>query len=69
MARELRESGSREPRDGVCVVWVGNINYDVTEMMLKEHFSKCGTVKSFRIVHDRETGKPKGFGFCEVILQ
>jgi cleavage stimulation factor subunit 2 len=48
-----------------CVVWVGNINYDVTEQMLIQEFSKCGKVKSFRIVQDNQTGKPKGFGFCE----
>uniref|UniRef100_A0A915DGI1 RRM domain-containing protein n=1 Tax=Ditylenchus dipsaci TaxID=166011 RepID=A0A915DGI1_9BILA len=25
----------------------------------------CGQVVHFRLVHDRETGRPKGFGFCE----
>ena len=47
------------------VVWVGNIHYDVTDQMIISEFSKCGKVKSFRIVTDNATGKPKGFGFCE----
>uniref|UniRef100_K3WW82 RRM domain-containing protein n=1 Tax=Globisporangium ultimum (strain ATCC 200006 / CBS 805.95 / DAOM BR144) TaxID=431595 RepID=K3WW82_GLOUD len=46
-------------------VFVGNIPYDVTEDMLKEIFSEAGSVINFRLVTDRETGKPKGYGFCE----
>merc|ERR1711955_86238 len=46
-------------------VFVGNIPYGVTEEQLKDVFSEAGPVVSFRIVYDRETGRPKGFGFCE----
>jgi len=46
-------------------VFVGNIPYDATEEKLKELFSEVGPVVSFRLVFDRETGKPKGYGFCE----
>ncbi|XP_015782909.1 cleavage stimulation factor subunit 2 [Tetranychus urticae] len=46
-------------------VFVGNIPYDATEEKLKELFSQAGPVLSFRLVYDRETGKPKGYGFCE----
>jgi len=46
-------------------VFVGNIPYDVTEEKLKDIFSEVGPVVSFKIVYDRETGKPKGYGFCE----
>ncbi|OQR95383.1 hypothetical protein THRCLA_07918 [Thraustotheca clavata] len=46
-------------------VFVGNIPYDVTEDMLREIFSEAGPVLNFRLVTDRETGKPKGYGFCE----
>ncbi|TDH73756.1 hypothetical protein CCR75_003627 [Bremia lactucae] len=46
-------------------VFVGNIPYDVTEDMLKEIFSEAGAVINFRLVTDRESGKPKGYGFCE----
>lgn len=46
-------------------VFVGNIPYEATEEQLKEIFNQAGTVVSFRLVYDRETGKPKGYGFCE----
>ncbi|KAK4218224.1 hypothetical protein QBC37DRAFT_7998 [Rhypophila decipiens] len=47
------------------VVFVGNIPYGLTEEQIIEIFSSCGPVKNFRLVYDRETGRPKGFGFCQ----
>ncbi|PRQ24527.1 putative nucleotide-binding alpha-beta plait domain-containing protein [Rosa chinensis] len=46
-------------------VFVGNIPYDATEEQLIEICQEVGPVVSFRLVIDRETGKPKGYGFCE----
>ncbi|KAJ3023799.1 hypothetical protein HKX48_000933 [Thoreauomyces humboldtii] len=46
------------------VVFVGNIPYDLTETQLVDIFKEVGPVVSFRLVFDRETGKPKGYGFC-----
>lgn len=46
-------------------VFVGNIPYDASEEKLREIFSTVGPVLSFRIVFDRDSGKPKGYGFCE----
>ncbi|KAI4364970.1 hypothetical protein MLD38_021001 [Melastoma candidum] len=46
-------------------VFVGNIPYDATEEQLIEICQEVGPVVSFRLVTDRETGKPKGYGFCE----
>ncbi|KAE9611378.1 putative RNA recognition motif domain, cleavage stimulation factor subunit 2, hinge [Lupinus albus] len=46
-------------------VFVGNIPYGVTEEQLMEICQEVGPVVSFRLVVDRETGKPKGYGFCE----
>ncbi len=46
-------------------VFVGNIPYEATEEKLKEIFSEVGPVASFKLVYDRESGKPKGYGFCE----
>mmetsp|Transcript_21216 Transcript_21216/g.46403 ORF Transcript_21216/g.46403 Transcript_21216/m.46403 type:complete len:430 (+) Transcript_21216:93-1382(+) len=48
-----------------CTVFVGNIPYDVTDQMLLEIFQEVGSVKSLRLVSDKDTGKPKGYGFCE----
>eukprot|EP01124_Arcella_intermedia_P003863 TRINITY_DN12173_c0_g1_i2.p1 TRINITY_DN12173_c0_g1~~TRINITY_DN12173_c0_g1_i2.p1 ORF type:complete len:318 (+),score=48.68 TRINITY_DN12173_c0_g1_i2:91-1044(+) len=46
-------------------VFVGNIPYDATEESLIEIFQEAGPVVNFRLVFDKETGKPKGYGFCE----
>ncbi|KAK6039286.1 hypothetical protein COOONC_23208 [Cooperia oncophora] len=46
-------------------VYVGNIPYQTTEDAIGNHFSQAGNVTNVRIVYDRETGRPKGFGFCE----
>ncbi|CAI2728146.1 unnamed protein product [Schistosoma spindalis] len=46
-------------------IFVGNIPYEATEEKLIELFSKAGPVIGFRLVYDRESGKPKGYGFCE----
>lgn len=47
------------------VVFVGNIPYDMSEEQLIDVFREVGTVVGFRLVFDRDTGKPKGYGFCE----
>lgn len=46
-------------------VFVGNIPYKATENELIQIFSQAGSVVAFRLVNDRDTGRPKGFGFCE----
>ncbi|CAI5477703.1 unnamed protein product [Closterium sp. Yama58-4] len=47
------------------VIAVGNIPYDTTEEQLRQICEEVGPVVSFRLVTDRESGKPKGYGFCE----
>ncbi|TKX21727.1 hypothetical protein C1H76_6223 [Elsinoe australis] len=46
-------------------VFVGNIPYGVSEEQIIDIFSRVGSVNNFRLVHDKETGRPKGFGFLE----
>jgi len=46
-------------------VFVGNLNYQTTEAELSAFFSSVGTVLSVRIPLDRESGRPRGFGFVE----
>jgi cleavage stimulation factor subunit 2 len=53
-----REKGGR-------VVFIGNIPYTVSEEEICRLFEQAGTVVNFRLVYDKETGKPKGFGFLE----
>ncbi|KAI9733935.1 MAG: hypothetical protein M1834_002590 [Cirrosporium novae-zelandiae] len=47
------------------VIFIGNIPYGLTEEQIIHTFSSVGQVLNFRLVYDRETGKPKGFGFAE----
>ncbi|KAI0826197.1 hypothetical protein BC629DRAFT_57247 [Irpex lacteus] len=47
------------------VVFVGNVPYHMGEEQLIEAFKSVGQVVGFRLVYDRDTGKPKGYGFCE----
>eukprot|EP00873_Tetraselmis_striata_P043294 jgi/Tetstr1/463558/TSEL_008437.t1 len=56
---------AQQQRNPSKTIFIGNIPYDVSEDDLKEVFTAVGPVKSVRLVNDRETGKPKGYGFCE----
>src|SRR5262245_13469299 len=47
-------------------LFVGNLSYGVTELDLRGLFESCGTVTDAKIVTDRETGRPRGFGFVEM---
>jgi len=47
-------------------IYVGNLNYDVTDTMLKETFSNFGEVSEANVISDRVTGRSKGFGFVEM---
>jgi len=58
------EPGSLDDKSARSV-FVGNIPYEVTEERLKDIFSAVGPVLSFKLVFDRENGKPRGYGFCE----
>ncbi|MDB5035094.1 MAG: RNA-binding protein [Chlorobi bacterium] len=47
-------------------MYVGNIPYSVTEEDLRQAFGEFGTVTSASIIIDKETGRPRGFGFVEM---
>ena len=47
-------------------LFVGNFSYETTEMSLRELFAQAGNVAEAKIVLDRETGRPRGFGFVEM---
>lgn len=44
-------------------LFVGNLSFKVTEDDLSAVFSDYGEVMEVRIINDRETGRPRGFGF------
>lgn len=47
-------------------IYVGNLPYSATESELRDVFGEHGTVESVSLVNDRETGRPRGFGFVEM---
>lgn len=47
-------------------VYVGNLAYSVTQDELSTVFADYGTVKRVHLPTDRETGRPRGFGFVEM---
>ena len=46
-------------------LYVGNLSYSTTEAGLQEAFSQYGEITSVALVMDRDTGRPRGFGFVE----
>jgi RNA recognition motif-containing protein len=47
-------------------LYVGNLPQQMTETELKDLFSEAGNVASAKIITDRQTGQPRGFGFVEM---
>ncbi|MBL8763216.1 MAG: RNA-binding protein [Phycisphaerae bacterium] len=46
-------------------LYVGNLSFNTSEAQLREMFAAHGDVTSASLVMDRETGRPRGFGFVE----
>jgi len=47
-------------------IYVGNLPFSATEDQVRELFAAHGTVESVALPNDRETGRPRGFGFVEM---
>ncbi len=47
-------------------IYVGNLPFSATEADLRALFSQHGNVDSVSLPTDRETGRPRGFGFIEM---
>ena len=46
-------------------LYVGNLSFNTSESQLRELFAAHGEVASASLVMDRDTGRPRGFGFVE----
>jgi RNA recognition motif-containing protein len=44
-------------------LYVGNLSFNTSEQALKQLFAQHGTVTEASLVMDRETQRPRGFGF------
>lgn len=47
-------------------IYVGNLPFSATEDEVRDLFSEYGSVESVNLITDRETGRPRGFGFVEM---
>ncbi len=47
-------------------IFVGNLAFTIREQDLRELFAPYGVVDRINLLTDRETGRPRGFGFVEV---
>jgi len=47
-------------------LYVGNLPFTATESQVRQLFEKHGDVSSVALIMDRETGRPRGFGFVEI---
>jgi RNA recognition motif-containing protein len=47
-------------------LYVGNLPFSATEDEIRELFGRHGSVTSVSLINDRETGRPRGFGFVEM---
>jgi len=47
-------------------LYIGNLPFSATEDEIRETFGAHGTVHSVALIMDRETGRPRGFGFIEM---
>ena len=50
----------------MTTIYVGNLPFTATEQDVKALFERHGKVESVKLINDRETGKPRGFGFVDM---
>lgn len=47
-------------------IYVGNLPFSATEEGVRALFAPHGTVETLSLINDRDTGRPRGFGFVEM---
>jgi RNA recognition motif-containing protein len=50
----------------VTKLFVGNLPFSATEESVRALFTPHGTVETLALITDRDTGRPRGFGFVEM---
>jgi cold-inducible RNA-binding protein len=50
-------------------IYVGNLSYEATDVMIREAFESFGQVTSARVIKDKYNGQSRGFGFVEMPAQ
>jgi RNA recognition motif-containing protein len=47
-------------------IFVGNLAFSATNHDIRQLFEPYGVVDTINIITDRDTGRPRGFGFVEM---
>ncbi len=47
-------------------LYVGNLPFNISQDEVRELFAQHGTVHRVDLIMDRQTGRPRGFGFVEM---
>jgi len=47
-------------------LYVGNLPFTATDESVRALFAKHGTVEKVSLITDRDSGRPRGFGFVEM---
>ena len=47
-------------------LYVGNLPFSASEDDVRQLFEQHGAVESVALINDRDTGRPRGFGFVEM---
>ena len=47
-------------------LYVGNLPFSATEDSIRDLFAPHGSVEKISLINDRDTGRPRGFGFVEM---
>lgn len=50
-------------------LYVGNLSYNTTEDQVRTLFSQAGEISEITFIMDRETNRPKGFGFVQMVTE
>jgi RNA recognition motif-containing protein len=54
------------PGEEMKTIYVGNLPFSASEDQIRQLFEQYGKVQSVKLITDRETGRPRGFGFVEM---
>jgi len=61
------KQAKRQGRKVVCInIYIGNLSSGTTEDTLKSLFAEFGDIESVKVIKDRFSGRPAGFGFIEM---
>lgn len=47
-------------------IFVGNLPSDASEEQIRALFGEFGTIETVNLISDRDTGRPRGFGFVQM---